>query len=56
MPAVDGPEQLPGGAGREAQAVHAHRTTRLQHPADGAHENSQVRDHKIFRGRVNNFS
>ncbi len=55
MPAVHGSEQLPGGAGREAQAVHANRTTGLQHPADGAHENSQVRDHEIFRGLLNDF-
>ncbi len=50
VPAVDRTEQLPGGAGREAQAVHAHRTPGLQHPADGAHENSQVRDHEMSKG------
>ncbi len=56
VPAVDRTEHLPGGAGREAQAVHAHWTPGLQHPADGAHENSQVRDHEISRGVINNFS
>jgi len=44
MHPVDRSEQLLGAAGREAQAVHDHGTPRLQHPTDGAHENSQVRE------------